>query len=334
MKAAVLKAVRQISVEDVPTPEIEPSDVLIHVKACGICPADVQKYNGSRNLKFPRILGHEFSGAIAAVGGDVSGLDVGQDVTADADFYCRRCHYCRLGIGNLCLNPKAYSGGFAEYVKVPYQNVFPLPGNISFEEATLSEPLACCIHGFHKLRLEMGDHVVIIGAGPMGLMLLQLLKMAGASAIVTEMISERRKLASDLGADATIDPNMEDPVAAVKKLTDGRGAEGVVVATGSVRAIESGVQMAAKLGRVVIFGAVFPPADIRLDPNICHYNEVVITGSEGYEFPRDRIYAIQVIASRRVDVKAVISHALPLDEAAKGFEIAERTAGLRVLLQP
>ncbi len=337
MKAALAYGPRDIRIEEIPIPRISSGEVLIRVKVCGVCAADFQKYIGARGTNIyqrgPIILGHEPSGVVAAVGENVERVKEGDRVAVDLLMRCGKCYLCLEGKGNLCIHPAPCPGAFCEYTKAPETNVFRIPKSLSFEEASFAEPLACCINGIEKLNLLPGQDVVILGAGPIGLMHLQLANLSGARVIVSDPIQERLDMAMKLGADEIINPLKEDPVEKVRKLTDGKGAHGVIIAVGNILAIEQGIRMARKGGTVVLFGAVWPPSKIQIDPNLIHYNEISIKGSESRTL--DQFYrALKLIVEGKVRVRPLISKVLPLEDIEEGFKMIEKRSGFKILVRP
>lgn len=344
MKAAVIHAPKNIRIEEAPIPEIKPNEVLVKVKFCAICPSDLRLFLGTRRTlsieaksetgktDYPRIVGHEVSGIVEEVGKEVTNFSKGDRVVVDLLARCGKCYYCIRGMNNLCLNPSPLVGGFAEFTKASEQNTFKIPNNLSFEEAALTEPLACCINGVEKLNIRKGDKAAIIGAGPIGLMHLQLLKLSGVSVLVSEPLENRLKIARELGADKLVNPSKEDLVKEAKKFTDGLGVNGAIVAVGNPLAIEQGLSIMAKGGVLVIFAGVWPPVKLSIDPNIIHYNEISITGAESRTL--DQFYrALMMISNNLIKIKPLISHVFPLERISEGFEMASSLSGLKVLIK-
>jgi L-iditol 2-dehydrogenase len=344
MKAAVIHAPKSVKIEEVPVPKIKPNEVLIKVKICAICPSDLRLFLGTRRTlsieaksktdkdDYPKIVGHEVSGVVEEVGKEVINFSKGDRVVADMLIRCGKCYYCIRGMGNLCLNPSPLVGAFAEFTKAPEQNIFKIPNNLSFEEAALTEPLACCINGVERLNIKKGEKAAVIGAGPIGLMHLQLLKLSGVSVLVSDPLENRLKIAKELGADELINPIKEDLIEKVKKFTNGLGVNGAIVAVGNSLAIEQGLSIMAKSGVLVIFAGVWPPVKLSIDPNIIHYNEIVITGAESRTL--DQFYrALTLISNKLIKIKPLISHIIPLEKISEGFEIASSLSGLKVLIK-
>lgn len=333
MRAARIYGLKDVRIEEVPMPEIDSNDVLVQVKSCGVCHVDFEYYGGIRPIQKPPVnIGHEVSGVVAAVGNKVKSVVEGDRVVVDLLMRCGKCYYCRKGKGNLCIDKGPFPGAFSDYTKAPEQNVFKIPSHVSFEEASLTEPLGCCLNGLENMKIMKGDDIVIIGAGPMGLLSLQLAKLSGARVIVSDLLEERLRLAKEFGADELVNPSKEDPVERVKQLTEGRGAQGVMVAIGNLSAMEQGIKMAGKLGTVVLFGAIWPSSNLTIDPNIIHYNELAIVGAEARTL--DQFYrSLKMIADGLVKVKPLITHVFPLSKIKEGLETASKKEGLKVLIK-
>ena len=335
MKAALLYGVRDVRIEEVPVKKLEPDQALIKIKACGICPTDVRSYTGMRKISdFPRTLGHEWVGEIVEVGEDFHGFDVGDRVAPEWRAVCGSCYYCRRGIFNYCQNMQRdkVSGGFYEYGRSTARYMRLIPDSVPYEEAAFAEPLACCINGNQESNVTVGDDVVVIGAGPIGLLHVQLAKHKGARVIVSELIESRLEMAKELGADDTVCPLKEDAVERVKELTDGRGANTVIVAIGTIKAAQTAIEMAGICGTVNFFAGTYPPGEIPLDPNVIHYKQLVLTGSHDF-IPHHFTTALKLIQYGIVKVKPIVSHVIPLEDIASAFDIVAERKGLKVVIK-
>jgi len=340
MQAAVLHGVRDLRLEDVPTPKLSANEVLIKINATGICGTDLHIYKGEWKTNTPIILGHEFSGVIAETGHNVENLKVGDPVVAEPNILCGFCYFCRMSDRNyFCENLEAtgvtIDGAFAEYLKIKAANVYKIPEGFNLEEAALIEPLACCVRGIDQAKIRAGDIVVIVGAGPIGLMLLQLVRQAGASMIIqTDMEDTRLKLASELGADYTINIRREDPVKAVKGLTNGYGVDVAIEAVGSPKAITQAMKATRRGGRLSIFGVSPQDAVWEVKPFDLYDKELTITTSYRSPFTFQR--AVRIASSGRVKLKPLISHIFKLEEIHRAFEVAEKRleGAIKVLVKP
>jgi len=340
MKAAVLHGIGDLRVENVPMPEISTDEVLINVKSTGICGTDVHIYKGEWKTQMPMILGHEFSGMIANSGHNVKGLKAGDHVVAEPNIVCGTCNFCRMSERNyFCENLVAtgitVNGAFAEYVKIEGRNVYKISEALSFEEAALMEPLACCVRGIDQAQIKVGDTVAILGAGPIGLILLQLVKMAGASRVIqTDMEETRLQLALKLGADHTINIGKEEPVEAIKELTGGYGVDVAIEAVGSPKAIAQAMKATRRGGKLNIFGVSAQDAVWEVKPFDLYDKELTITTS--YRSPFTFQTAVKMASTERVRLKPLVSHIFRLEEIERAFEVAEKRleGAVKVLVKP
>ncbi|MGQ9494196.1 MAG: zinc-dependent alcohol dehydrogenase [Anaerolineae bacterium] len=339
MRAARLYGVRDLRIEDVPLPSIAaPDEVLLRIHACGICPSDLRAYTGSSKrigqLPHTQIPGHEWAGEVVEVGAEVKGFRPGDRVVPSWRVNCGYCYYCGQGLFNYCEQPShvRVRGGFCEYGVAPISSLYRIPDGVSYEEATFAEPLACCINGILMSNVRLGDDVVIIGAGPIGLLHLQLARLLGARVIVSEPIASRREMARQLGAHITIDSSAEDVVARVQELTDGRGAQTVIVAVGQSQAVLKALQLADVRGTINYFAGLYPPTEISVDPNLIHYRQLIVTGSHDYT-PHHFRTAIKLIQHGMVQVSALITHVLPLERLVEAFELVVEKRGAKVVVK-
>jgi len=340
--AAVLYGPRELRIEEVEKPKVTPGKVLVEVKACGVCMTDLHMYMWEFPVKTPVILGHEFSGVIAELGDNAAEFEIGGRVAVDPALSCGVCEACVSGRNNLCERLTAIggagnvivNGAFAEYTLVPKEAVGKIPREISFDEGAFVEPLGCCIHGVDVSRVGIGDVVALIGAGPIGLLLLQLTKLAGASQIlVVDIKDERLQLAATLGADVVINPSKEDPVGRLKELTHGKGADVVIEAVGSPMTVKHAVQMVSKGGRVVIFGVAPVESRVDISPFDAYFREIEIVGS--YAITREAfLRSIAMLRSGRIKVEPLITERFKLSELAKAFALMEKKEGLKKLVYP
>ncbi|MDR3564219.1 MAG: alcohol dehydrogenase catalytic domain-containing protein, partial [Negativicutes bacterium] len=272
----------QVEVRRVPIYEPAENEVLIKVAYAAICPWDVRAYSGlSSSVAFPRVLGHEVSGTVAAIGKRVKNIQVGQRVCPDMIVKCGVCKACRTGRSNRCSHPtfQQFRGGYGEYVCVPEQNVFPLKPGTSLKAAAFMEPLACVTRGQTLFDLYPGQFQLVAGAGPIGLMHMQVARTFGAQVIVSDPLNERLVKAQELGANWVINPTEADLPGLVKKVTDGWGADSIVVTVGSARLVEQMIPLLAPGGKLNIFAGIYPKDELHIDPNLIHYGEFSLTGS-------------------------------------------------------
>jgi threonine dehydrogenase-like Zn-dependent dehydrogenase len=319
MKAAVFDAIKSINVREVPIPEIGDNDVLIKVKNTGICGTDWSIYNGWYSAdKLPMIAGHEFSGVIAQAGRNTKGIKEGDRVTADINMSCGTCYYCIRGDQLLCNDFTQLgihtNGTYAEYVKAPAYLVHHLPDALSFEEGAFIEPLSCCIHAAKAVNARVGGSMAIVGCGLGVLHARMAVLRACAPVIIIGDNAKRLRIAREMGADYTIDINeVADPVAEVKKLTDGRGVDYAIEAVGSTRTYEQAFAMLRKGGVLSAFGITGEQDIMQVRPFEFVLGEKKITGScagIGDDWPD----AIALLAHKRIDPKPLFSMKVPLED--------------------
>jgi len=346
MEAAYLEKPGKIVVRRIPIPSIEENEVLVRVARCGVCMTDVHMYKGSFPVKMPVILGHEFSGTIEKVGEKVTSyanltgripIKIGDRVSAIPIINCGLCPACLKGKGNLCESAQSIggageivnNGAFAQYIKLPARVLYKLPDNLSYTIGAFIEVTACCLHGIDLSRIKEGDSVLLIGAGMVGLLLLELVKLQGPSQIiVSEGISERRKLAEARGADFVIDPMRTDPVNEAKEITSGQGADVVIEAVGSPQTTEQAIQIAKKGGIVNIFGVAETKAFSQIKPFDIYFRELTVVGT--YAVTLDTFNrAAKLLASGRLGIDYLLTEELPLYELKKAIEMMKKKKGLK-----
>jgi len=345
MQAVVLEDIGNFSVKTVDKPRCPADGILIKVEACAICATDVKVFRyGHRLIKPPRITGHELAGTIVEVGKEVKGYRQGDRVTVAPAVPCGRCYYCRRGLQATCAEPTAigyhYDGGFAEYMAVPPQAVKTdcvnvLADSVSFEAAALTEPLAAILHCQEVSEVKLGDTVTVIGAGPLGCMHAWVARTHGATTVImVDISSERLKLAQIARADAYIDASKKDATRRVLEMTEGRGAEVVIVACSSAKAQEQALDMVCPQGKINFFGSL-PKGNstISINGNVIHYKECSVSGSQG-SAPRHNKSALDLIAKGIIKTDTLITHRLPLADYLKGITIAEQGVGMKVIILP
>jgi L-iditol 2-dehydrogenase len=324
MKAAVYYSLDDIRVEDLPKPRIGHDEILVEMKACGICGSDLMEWY--LKSRAPLVLGHEPTGVIAEIGNEVKDFKVGDKVFVHHHVACLKCHYCIHGnytmceqFGKTCIVP----GGFAEYFKVPAPNLkidtLKIPDTLSFEEATLIEPVACCIRAVRKYNVQPSDVVAIVGAGPSGIVNTMLLRNSGASKIiVSDLVDYRLKVAEKVGADLTINPKNEDFVEKLKIVTDGRGADLVVVTAPSVEAFSQGMQACRRGGTLLLFAPTSPEVQACVSPHRLFFSEITILPSYSTSHVETRM-ALELIKTGRIKAKELVTHRFPLAKIQDAF---------------
>jgi L-iditol 2-dehydrogenase len=342
MKAGLLRAPNILEFTDVPDPESRTGDLIVKVRAATVCGTDIRIFRGRKTagVRYPSVIGHEFAGEIIETSGDTS-FRVGQRVCVDPAIPCGHCVFCKRGHENVCENLTAIGyeidGAFAEYIRVPARalvagNVHEIAANLTFEEAALAEPLACVINGQEKVSVGLGDSVVVLGAGPIGLLHVKLARFSGArKVIVSEPNAARRTAALAVGADVAADPTTEDIPEIVRSNTHGLGADVAIVAVGAPALANTALTLVRRGGRVSLF-AGFSSGDVApLDLNRIHYSELVLTGAFGLsraQFER----ALDLLANKRIDVAQFVTHRFELSSIADAIAMAENGAAIKVAI--
>ncbi len=330
LKVAVYYGPGDIRLEERPTPEVGPKDILVEMRACGICGSDLMDWYLAPRA--PLVLGHEPTGVVMRVGREVEGFSEGDRVFAHHHVSCMTCRFCRRGQFTLCpmfrqthLDP----GGFAEFFRVPEPNLrldtFKLPKSLSFVEGTLIEPLACCLRAMRKARVGLEDRVAVVGAGPSGLMITALCKLAGATLVaVSDLVPYRLKAARDFGADLTVDAREENLATAVRAETDGLGADVVFVTAPSPKAFEAGLAALRKGGTLLIFAPTEPSVSVPLRLNRLFFSEITITASYSTTHVETRA-ALSLLLAHRGLFSKLITHEFPLERISDAFKLAKES---------
>ena len=339
MKSAVFYGKHDLRVEEHEMPKVGPKDVLIQVKACGVCGTDVHIYEGDKGaaeVTPPTILGHEFSGVIAEVGSEVTNYKAGDRVCIDPNCYCGACEPCRNGVVHYCEHMIGYgttvNGGFAEFCAVNERQVYKLGDNTSFEQGAMTEPVACCLHGMDMCEIRPGHQVVVIGGGMIGLLMLQLSRLAGAAKVaLLEPVESKRGVGKKLGADICIDPIHEDVKARLKE--EGMTwVNTVIECVGRPSTIEQAIDIAGNKAVVMMFGLTKPDETISVKPFEIFRKELVLKAS--YINPYTQKRALDLIDSGRLDVSSMVYEVADLDELADILSNPELRAKGKYIISP
>ncbi|NUQ63986.1 MAG: galactitol-1-phosphate 5-dehydrogenase [Pirellulales bacterium] len=343
MKALVLTQYHQFEYLDVPEPRIGEEDVLVEVKACGICGSDVHGMDGSTGRRIPPIImGHEASGVIVRVGSRVDGWSVGDRVTFDSTASCGQCHYCRQGRVNLCDRRRVLGvscqefrcdGAYAERVAVPQRILYRLPDELSFERAAMVEPVSVAVHAAGRVPVRLNDTAVVVGTGMIGLLVVQALRLSGCRRILAVDLDRRKlDLACRFGADEGICPDAADVARIVRDRTGGRGADLALEVVGLPATVSLAVECCRRGGSVGLIGNLTPQVPLPLQTVVTR--ELTLFGSyaSSGEYPA----CLELIARGAIDVDAMISAVAPLSEAPTWFQRLYRgdEALMKVILQP
>lgn len=337
MKAALIRRPYELNLVDIDIPSVKPGEVLVKIQACGVCGTDMHIYEGAMPwARLPLVPGHELSGVVVEVGEEVSGLKPGDRVAVDPNITCGVCRYCRMGRRNLCSSLEAIGvtrdGGFAEYVVAPASQLYRVPEGLSLEEAAFAEPVSCCVHGVNRLSIRPGDDVLIVGAGPIGLIHLQLAKRCGAGRVVVAEVNEKRlKLASRLGVDLTVNPSEERLPETVRRFLDGKGVEAAIDAAGGSAPLDLAASCLEPGGRLLVFGVASEEDVWKVKPYDLYKRELTVVGSFINPYEMDR--ALNLLASGAVKVKPLISHVIGLEDLEKALR-REIPDALKVLVKP
>lgn len=329
---------KSFKLQEISTPTPGPGELLIRNAACGVCGTDVHIYYGepgSAEVKPPVVLGHEYAGIVEAVGPDVSVFRIGDHVTIDPNMYCGVCRYCRDGKKQLCEEMQAIGvtqdGGFATHSVVPAAQAYQLHKDLPLESGAMAEPLACCIHGIDSAAIRSGDTVLVIGGGTIGLLMLQLAKLAGAAQVIlSEPVSLRRDIALSLGANACIDPVNENPAQRIKELTGKDGADIVIECAGNTSATRQAFEAAAKGATLLLFSVPTVDASYSLSLFDVYKKELTIKGS--FINPDTHARAVALLESGRIQIAPLITHRFPLDHMDEAIQTQMGSDSIKVLV--
>lgn len=341
MLQTILSSPGDMRVEERPTPEPGPGELVLKVDALTICGSDVRVFTGEKTggVVWPATIGHEIAGRVAAVGTGVAGYVEGDAVSVAPWFVCGRCTYCRRGDTNLCSYGEVLgygiAGGLAEYVVIPAQAVslglvFENDAAMAPEVRALAEPLACTLHGHLRSRIGIGSRVLVIGGGPIGLMHVVLSRLAGAQEVIlSEPSSARREFALTLGAGHVIDPTAVALDEAVQERTDGEGADATIICIGHAALVDHAIRATRKGGVVNLFAGFAAPGRGEIDLNAVHYRQQDVVGNSGAT-TNDYANALALIQSGRIDLAPFITHRVPLAEAPAAMETARGGEAIKV----
>ncbi|PYB75469.1 zinc-dependent alcohol dehydrogenase family protein [Rhizobium wuzhouense] len=339
MKAMRLEGIGQLFTREVDKPVPGPEELLVRVEACGVCGTDRHLFHGEFPSKPPVTLGHEFAGIIEAMGTEVTGFAIGDRITGDPNIACGRCSHCVNGRVNLCRNLQAIGiardGGFADYVIVPQKQAFLLPANLDPMFGAFCEPLACCLHGIDLAEIKAGSSVVVLGGGVIGLLTVQLARLAGASTVIlSTRQASRRELAEELGATASVDPSSSDIIESItgpNGLVPG-GVDVVLECAGVAETVQQATKLVRPGGTVVILGVMAQGEKVEIEPFDLLFREVKLVTSFLNPFTHRR--AADLIASGTIEVERLISRKVSLEEAPSVVSNPPGRGEVKVLVVP
>ena len=346
MRAAVYRGVNDVRMETVPVPKIGSAEMLVRVHSCGVCGTDLKKISTGSHPA-PRIFGHETSGVVAAVGDGVRDYRPGDRVMVFHHIPCGQCFYCQNKTFAQCSTYKKVGctagfepsgGGFAEYVRVMdwivEHGTVRIPEDVSFEQACFVEPVNTCMKGIQAVRLRQGETVLAIGQGPIGIILSVLAKRAGATLITSDLYPERLRIGSSCGIDLTIDASRADVVTRVRELTEGRGADAVILAVGGTSLIHTAMDAARPGGRILLF-AQTQHGETVIDPAAICVDEKTLLGSYSASVDLQE-ESVRFVMNREMDLERLVSHRFPLSESPQALDLAAhpKPSSMKIMIQP
>ncbi|SDL32914.1 zinc-dependent alcohol dehydrogenase [Natronincola ferrireducens] len=338
-RVGVISGIKEITTHELELKQPQGKQVLIKVDSCAICTLEQRIYDGVMK-RYPFAGGHEVAGTVEEVGENVKNVKPGDKVAVRLLTSCGECYYCRSGNENQCEVSFMTTihegfggpGGIAEYMLLDANRVYKMADDIDLAHASLTEPLACCIHSINNASIQLGDDVVVIGVGIMGAFHIQLAKLRGARVIACEVDETRLEVAKKLGADVVINSSKENAIEKVKELTEGRGADAVFCTVALTALAADSIAMTGKLGRVVMYSSFHPDNPIELSVNKVHYSEMIITGAVN-PGTSDFLIATKLLSNKLIDVSDLISGIEPFDQVDKAFEKALDPSTYRVIVK-
>jgi len=343
MNALLLKEYMNLELVQMATPEIGPHDVLVRVRACGICGSDVHGLDGKTGRRIPPlVMGHEAAGEVVEAGGEVHDLRPGDRVTFDSTVYCGQCFHCTRGEVNLCDNrevlgvspgPYRRHGAFAEYVSVPRRIMYRLPDNLSYEQAALIEAVSVAVHAVGITPVRLGDSAVVVGSGMIGLLAVQAVRLAGCTRVIAvDTDDSRLVLAHQMGATATVNPKSGDAAARIREMTEGRGADVALECVGATDPIRTAIAGVRKGGAVTLVGNVAPDIDLPLQSVVTRQIRLQGSCASNGEYPA----CIALLSVGAIQVGPLISAVAPLEEGPSWFDRLYRHEPnlMKVILTP
>lgn len=340
MKANYFLGSGRFEVREDPIPAIGPDDVLVKVAACGVCGTDVHIYHGDKGSAAvipPVVLGHELSGTVVKTGENVKSLKAGDHVSVDPNSYCGKCHYCRIGKKQLCASLYAVgvnrNGGFEEYCAVPETQCYPLSPSVPLKYGAMAEPLACCLHGIDRAGIRVGDTVCVIGGEAIGLMMVQLAKLSGASRVIlSEPVAMRREIGLKLGADHAIDPIHEDISERISAITGMPGTDVVIECVGNTTAVQQAFEAAKRGTTVLLFSVPKAGSFHPLSLEDVYQKELTVVGSMINPDTHGR--AVALINEGKIKLEDIITHSFPVEQLEQAIHMQMSDASIKVIIEP
>ena len=339
MKGAVFYKKNDLKVEEVEKRSPASYEITLKVEYCGVCGTDRHIFDGAEGAGYtpPKtVLGHEFSGVVVDVGEDVGDIAVGDRVCVDPNDMCGKCYYCKQGMGHFCENMigigTSVDGGFAEYCTVNSKQVYKIPDSLSFKAAAMAEPVACCVHGMDLTHVAQGDTVLIIGGGTIGMIMLQLAKIAGAAKLIMmEPVKAKREMAKKLGANITIDPANES-IDEILKDNSIKQIDKAIECVGLVETMKTAIKYTGKGGTAMLFGLTDPDREMSIKPFEIFKNEITVIAS--YINPYTQMRALNLLASEAIDIESLITDIVPLEKINDVFTTDKYKSSGKILIRP
>ena len=340
MKASYFLGGKKFEVRDLPLPEIGEQDVLVRVAACGVCGTDVHIYHGSKgstDVKPPVVLGHELAGEVEKIGSQVTTVKPGDHVTIDPNIYCGKCHFCQIGKKQMCQNLYAIGvnrdGGFAQYCVAPETQCYQLDKEVPLKYGAMTEPLACCVHGIDRAGIRQGDTVCVIGGGAIGLLMIQLAKLSGASKVIlSEPVAMRREIGKKVGAWACVDPIHEDIKERLKELLGTEGVDVVIECVGTSVAAEQAFLAADRGATILLFSVPKPESIYSLHLEEVFQKELTILGSMINPDTHGRAAAL--INSGVLKLEPIITHSFSVEQVEEAILMQQSADSIKVIVEP
>ena len=340
MKASYFLGDKKFEVRDLPLPEIGEQDVLVRVAACGVCGTDVHIYHGSKgstDVKPPVVLGHELAGEVEKIGSQVTTVKPGDHVTIDPNIYCGKCHFCQIGKKQMCQNLYAIGvnrdGGFAQYCVAPETQCYQLDKEVPLKYGAMTEPLACCVHGIDRAGIRQGDTVCVIGGGAIGLLMIQLAKLSGASKVIlSEPVAMRREIGKKVGAWACVDPIHEDIKERLMELLGTEGVDVVIECVGTPVAAEQAFLAADRGATILLFSVPKPESIYSLHLEEVFQKELTILGSMINPDTHGRAAAL--INSGVLKLEPIITHSFSVEQVEEAILMQQSADSKKVIVEP
>jgi len=342
MKVAAITEPKKLKIKEVNKPSPKKNDILVKVKTCALCTWEQRVFTGDKGVPFPLVGGHEVSGTIEEIGEGInkSEYSIGDKVAVRTLNYCGKCYYCRQGKENLCPEAESFlkekkeyygQGGLGQYINVDISSVFKLNDDVLHEHGAFAEPLACVVNSVNQGKIQLGDDIIIMGAGTMGLLHVMIAKLRGARVIVSEPDETRRQLSKKLGADITLNPLEDKLEDRINEITSDRGGDVVFNTTAIPSIAKQATEIVGKTGKVIMYSSIHPNEDIKINPNWIHHSQIKITGAVSPSINSFQ-KAVDLLNKKLIDPSCLISDYYPLEETGKAFEQAIKPDTFRIII--